>query len=119
MTKELKLPCDVGRVSDGYHTFDELYAHRCTLFLALMSTAPELSWISNMHDDGPSYEGWSIAGMKLPTGDVSYHIPDSMWSLANKTGAKYMPRAPKWDGHTSDEVIERIQAWIDSRHIRS
>jgi len=23
-----------GKISDGFHTFDELYAHRCSLFVA-------------------------------------------------------------------------------------
>ena len=28
---------DIGACSDGYHTFDELYEHRNTLFLNLMN----------------------------------------------------------------------------------
>lgn len=108
----LKLPCPVGSVSDGFHTFDELYAHRCTLFLALMAQQPEISWISNMHADGSSMIGWFVAGMKLPTGDVTYHCPDALWSLANRTGAKYVPRAPDLDKHTPDDVLQRIHNWI-------
>ena len=108
----LQIPCEIGQVSDGYHTFDELYKHRCTLFLALIRSAPQLSWISSMHADGSSVEGWFIAGMSLPTGDVTYHLPNEMWALANKTGAKWMKYAPKWDGHTSADVVKRMQAWI-------
>lgn len=110
----LTIPCKTGEISDGYHTFDELYEHRCTLFLALMKATPELSWISTLHDDGSEFFGWFIAGMNLPTGTVTYHLPDGMWSLACETGAKQIERAPKWDGHTSADVVNRLQQWIAS-----
>lgn len=32
----LHIPIDAGKVSDGYHTFDELYEHRCLLFINLV-----------------------------------------------------------------------------------
>lgn len=108
----LQLPCPIGQVSDGYHTFDELYEHRCTLFLALQRTAPEISWIATHHNDGGTFVGWFIAGMDLPTGTVTYHMPASMWSLACETGAKALSRAPEWDKHTSADVVRRIQMWI-------
>jgi hypothetical protein len=36
-----------------------------------------------------------------------------MWELANKTGARVLSLAPKWDGHTSQEVVERIKNYIN------
>lgn len=112
MTNALHLPCEIGKVSDGYHTFDELYEHRCLLFMSLMKAHPEISWISNMHDDGSSLDGWFIAGMSLPTGQITYHIPEKLWSLANKTRCKVQKYAPKWDGHTSVDVAFRLSEWI-------
>lgn len=108
----LKIPCKTGEVSDGYHTFDELYEHRCTLFLALMKVMPEISWISQLHDEGNGFDGWFIAGMNFDTGTVSYHLPMEMWTHACVTGAELRERAPKWDGHTSADVVKRIQAWL-------
>lgn len=110
----LKIPCKTGEISDGYHTFDELYEHRCTLFLALMKSLPAISWVSTLHDDGSSFGDWFIAGINLSIGTVTYHLPAGMWSLALKTGAKLLDRAPKWDGHTSDDAVKRVQAWIAS-----
>ena len=37
---------DMGEVSDGYHTFNELYAHRVRLFSTLMRAHPDKSWWS-------------------------------------------------------------------------
>lgn len=105
-------PKDKGQISDGYHTFDELYEHRCSLFLALMASNPAISWASTLHDDGSSFDGWFIAGMNLPTGAVTYHLPAGMWSLACETKATILERAPKWDGHTAADVVKRLQAWV-------
>jgi hypothetical protein len=103
---------DSSSISDGYHTFGELYKHRTYLFIALMRSHPKLSWRSNNHDDGSSFEGWFLAGMHLPTGDISYHLPNSAWELLDKKGIKISLRGPKFDGHTSKDVIDRIFLWF-------
>lgn len=108
----LHLPCAVGDVSDGYHTFNELYEHRCSLFLALMKAHPNLSWISKQHADGSTMEGWFVAGLLLGSGPVTYHLPLGLWSLACLTGAVVRPLAPEWDGHTSADVVQRLQKWV-------
>jgi hypothetical protein len=102
-----------GKVSDGFHTFEELYTHRHTLFMALMSWMPELSWLSRKHSDDSELEGWFIAGIKLPTGDVSYHLPECLWDLAVKTGAAVLETGMCWDGHTSADVIDRLQTLVE------
>jgi hypothetical protein len=107
--RTLILPCPVGQVSDGFHTFHELYDHRHTLFVALMNSHPDLSWKSRQHDDGTMYAGdWFIAGMNLPTGDISYHLEGRFWELAR---VKALDRAPAWDGHTPEDVLVRLASW--------
>lgn len=107
----ITVPCDTGKVSDGYHTFDELYEHRCALFLALMKAHRELSWFSQIHHDNTAMEGWFIAGIALPTGQVTYHLPDKLWNIASLTGAKSLIRGVEWDGHTSADVVTRLTLW--------
>ena len=113
----IQIPCKPGEVSDGYHTFDELYEHRCTLFLALMKAHPTLSWISTKHHDGSAWDGWFVAGIKAPTGDTTYHLPAGMWSLACETGAAVLETGMWWDGHTAADVVKRIQAWVSLPNI--
>ncbi len=109
------IECDAGKVSDGYHTFEELYEHRCLLFLAFQSLwrrdalARDQAWKSRRHHDGTSYDGWFIAGMALPQGQISYHIPEKYWDLCD---APERETAPEWDGHTSQDVIERLRDWL-------
>lgn len=98
-----------GKISDGYHTFDELYAHRIMLFLCLMKFNKDISWKSRKHSDGTSYEGWFIAGMNLPTGTITYHIADQFWNMIDDIN--HLEVAPEWDGHTSDDVIRRLNNW--------
>lgn len=96
--------------SDGYHTFKELYDHRIALFIALMRAYPHLSWCSRKQSDGTTMEGWFIAGMNLPNGQISYHLPDEAWY---KFGPEIntLEQAPEWDGHTSADVVKRIEEW--------
>ena len=104
---------DKGSVSDGYHTFDELYEHRHALFLAFVSMHAGIfrTWMSKRHDDGSEFEGWFIAGIDLPTGTISYHIPIRLWDDFFAAKATVMETAPKWDGHTSINVIHRLYAY--------
>ena len=110
--------CDTGKVSDGYHTFDELYDHRCLLFLAWQAlwhnhTEPYSgAWKSRKHSDGEAWEGWFIAGITNvgPFSQISYHIPDKYWDLCK---APERETAPVWDGHTSGDVITRLIGWLE------
>ena len=101
-------------IADAYHTMDELYDHRCLLFVALMRTYPRLAWRARLHADGSGEPGWWIAGLRLPAGEVSYHLPDRLWSLLDGLGVDTLHRAPAWDGHTSQDVLQRLRAWLES-----
>lgn len=107
---ELLAELESGEISDGYHTFNELYEHRHSLFALNIAVTPEISWKSLKHDDGTMFDGWFIAGMDLPTGVITYHIPIRLWDLFE---CKDLAAAPKWDGHTSNDVIERVKAVIN------
>jgi hypothetical protein len=103
---QISVPCSIGEVSDGYHTFDELYEHRFALFLALLRELGT-GWRSHLHADGSGYEGWFLVGASLPTGDITYHLPEREWE---QTGwLTTLERAPAWDGHTSADVVERLR----------
>ena len=47
---------DVAKVSDGYHTFDELYFHRMILFSIICKTFKDSSWRSRKHHDNTMFE---------------------------------------------------------------
>lgn len=94
-----------GETSDGYHTFNELYKHRAYLFATIVNQNPDLSWKSKKHDDGTMFDGMFIVGIETRYGQATYHYDLELWNLYN---CKELNYAPKWDGHTSDEAIERI-----------
>lgn len=100
---------DSGKISDGYHTFDELYHHRAILFSVICNNYPELAWKSKLHhnpETDPMYDGMFIVGINTPTGQATYHYHiDPYWDIFN---VKELETAPEWDGHTPDEAIERI-----------
>lgn len=96
-------------VTDSYHSFQELYSHRIMLFICLMKQNKEVSWKSRNHNDGSKIDNWFIAGMKLPSGDITYYIPDNFWELLSDINV--LEKTPEWDGHTSEEVIRRLNNW--------
>lgn len=100
-----------GETSDGYHTFNELYEHRHALFIKLCLSHPDISWRSKLHSDGTMFDGWFIAGMNLPTGVITYHLPERLWdSLAFINTPNF---APEWDGHTAADTVDRLSNWVN------
>jgi hypothetical protein len=109
MRKTITISGDNIEVSDGFHTIDEIYAHRVMLFLALLKSYPQISWKSKLHSDGSSYEGWFTAGMNLPSGQISYHVPDKYWEKLPEIAE--FEKGP-FDGHTSDDVLKRLNILV-------
>jgi len=111
------LPSDAESISDGYHTFSELYAHRTALFIALckeISKNPAYQnintsevWRAKAHSDGSSYEGWFVLGIGLEAGkQISYHLPMSEWDKTEFAFTR--ERVPDFDGHTPNDVLNRL-----------
>lgn len=92
-----------GTISDGHHTFTELYQHRHALFCVVVREYS--GWKSKLHDDGTMYDGWFLAGCETPTGTISYHLPLAWWDRCDVVERE---RAEKWDGYSPNNVIERL-----------
>jgi len=101
-----------GQTSDGYHTFDELYEHRISLYLLtalLLKQRGVPVWRSCFHHDGSSIQGWFILGVQREPGtQITYHLPLTQWD--NASFAETIRRAPEWDKHTSVDVVARLNA---------
>lgn len=124
----LKEVIDEGwEVSDGYHTFTELYAHRIGLYIQLCKSIeaedesarsygglkrPPRVWKSLLHSDGTAWQGWFILGINKEEGQqITYHLPLEYWD--DTEFAENLPAAPKWDGHTPADVITRLKTlWL-------
>lgn len=123
-----------GKISDGYHTFNELYEFRKVYNAALFNewAAPLMSRLaaiergelvqSNMcfakydvhkswkHSDGELCfgGGWFIVVAVLPTGQISNHYEAKDWDLfkvPEVEQAKF-----EFDGHTGEDVLARLKA---------
>lgn len=108
-----------GELSDGYHTFDELYDHRHALFLAWINTRghPGDCYVVEDH-----FAGWDIVvceWMINPTTNpapyqrqISYHIPIQLRRYYAHLPRKTMDEH-NWDGHTPKQVVQRIYEWLN------
>lgn len=109
--------CDTNKISDGYHTFGELYEHRIILWIALcreimnnpayQSGQKAEVWRARKHSDGTGFDGWFILGIGKDKGEqITYHLPESKWNDCEFAFTYDM--APKFDGHTSSDVLKRL-----------
>ena len=102
-----------GNISDGYHTFDELYEFRKVYNAALFN-----EWFkrgkynvhkSKRHHDGEECfgGGWFIVVAVLPEGQISNHYEMKDWDLFNVLDT---PEALyEFDGHTPEDVLKRLK----------
>lgn len=93
---------DVEKMSDGYHTFADLYEQRLILSAALAKNNPN-AWKSKRHEDGsvPFGGGWFIMGFDTDEGCYTYHYELKDWDLFQ---CKELDKGKPWDGHTSKDV---------------
>lgn len=93
---------DVEKISDGYHTFADLYEQRLILSAALAKNNPN-AWKSKRHEDGsvPFGGGWFIMGFDTDEGCYTYHYELKDWDLFQ---CKELDKGKPWDGHTSRDV---------------
>lgn len=104
---------DVGEISDGYHSYNDLYNQRRVLFATLCNTYPELSWKSYKHSDGEYCfrGGWFIVGIETPEGQYTYHYENEFWNLFK---CKELEVGIDWDGHTSEDVTRLLSLRKDN-----
>lgn len=123
----------INELSDGYHTYDELYEFRKMYNAVLFNEwAKQLISISaigggvrgvipvtpvvkyNVHKSWKHYNGelcfgggWFIVSAMLPTGLISNHYKAEDWDLFK------VPEVEKalyeFDGHTSQDVLHRLK----------
>lgn len=114
-----------GEVSDGYHTFNELYEFRKVYNAAFFNECGSIYGMGpNDSTSKPRYDvhkswrhhdgelcfggGWFIVVAVLPTGQISNHYEAKDWDLfkiPEVEKAKY-----PFDGHTAADVLERLKA---------
>lgn len=107
---------DTNLISDGYHTFGELYEFRKVFNAALFN-----EWASQKkynvhksirHNDGKycfdSGGEWFIVVADLPTGQISNHYQIKDWDLfkCRATDRALLP----FDGHTAADVLKRLSS---------
>lgn len=94
-----------GNVSDGYHTFEELYHHRMILFSIVCGNEKWRSWKSKKHNDGTMFDDYFIVGITTDEGDYTYHYHMDNWDYFD---VKEIDYAPKWDGHKPKDITRLL-----------
>lgn len=112
--KELEQGIDTGNISDGYHTFNELYEFRKLYNAALFNEWAAIGKYdvheSTRHHDGEEYfgGGWFIVVALLSGGQISNHYKMADWNLFR------IPEREKttypYDGHTGEDVLVRLRS---------
>lgn len=114
--KEEAMEEDKGNISDGYHTFNELYEYRllynASMFNELAKQGLYDVHKSKKHSDGTipfDDENWFIVQAELPTGQISNHYEMKDWDLFNVPEKE---KANQYDGHTPQDVAKRLRDFL-------
>ena len=97
-----------GTLSDGYHTYNDLYYQRCILFATICNANKKLAWKSKRHSDGKKCfdsDNWFIVGIDTPNGNYTYHYEMKYWDLFE---IQELKKGKEWDGHTERDVIRLL-----------
>ena len=105
----------IGDLSDGYHTFNQLYYQRMMLFAALVRVYKQFAWKSRRHEDGELCfnGGWFVVGIDTPRGSYTYHYEDKYW---DKFDCEELPVGKHWDGHTEEDAETRLMSLNPEPH---
>lgn len=105
-------PSEIENISDGYHTFNELYEFRKLYNACLFNEWAILGKYnvhkSKKHNDGSiCFDGtWFIVSALLPKGLISNHYKIKDWDLFNIEETE--KALFKYDFHDSKDVIDRL-----------
>lgn len=94
-----------GQISDGSHSFNDLYHHRMILFSVICNNNKQIAWKSWKHHDGTMYDDYFIVGVTTKEGDYTYHYHKDDWDRFN---VKEIPLAPEWDGHKPEDITRLL-----------
>ena len=106
---------DKGDISDGYHTFNELYEYRLLYNASMFNEFAKQNLYdvhkSKRHSDGEECfgGGWFIVQAQLPTGQISNHYEMKDWDLFQIPEKE---KANIWDGHTPQDVAKRLREFL-------
>lgn len=108
--KALEQYCeDMGELSDGYHTFNQLYHQRAVLFACIVKQNKNKAWKSFKHSDGKycfdSNGEWFIVGIDTPQGSYTYHYSKEYWDIFD---CQELECGKEWDGHTEEDVTRLL-----------
>jgi hypothetical protein len=100
-----------GTVTDGFHSFPELYESRLVLHAYAVEAWQARGWPvvkSWRHEDGERCfgGGWLIVHVVTPEGPASFHYPAAAWELFDVPAVE---TAPPFDGHTTADVHARLR----------
>lgn len=100
---------DKGEISDGYHTFNQLYHQRAILFATIVNQNIDIAWKSYKHSDEKycfDRNGeWFIVGIDTPQGSYTYHYSKEYWDYFK---CKELDCGKEWDGHTEEDVTRLL-----------
>lgn len=100
--------CDVSQITDGEHSFGELYDTNIRLFIALCNSNKRKSWFSKFNAKGVSVPG-VIAGINIEGVAVTARISDEQASLLSIKEAKKAKEGVSFYSDQGRELLESLR----------
>ena len=98
---------EIDDLSDGFHTFRQLYYQRMMLFATIVKQNKDKAWKSLRHEEGELCfgGGWFVVGIDTPEGNYTYHYENKYFDLFD---CEILDYGKHWDGHTEKDVTRLL-----------
>lgn len=114
---EIQVITNTGNISDGYHTFKELYEYRLLYNAAFFNELAKQGLYdvhkSKRHSNGEIPFGDPnrfIVVAELPTGQISNHYEMKDWFLFQVPEKEL---SNEWDGHSPNDLAKRLRHHLE------
>lgn len=92
-------------LDDIYHTLNELYEHRVTLFSTITNQNKDISWKSYSNHDGTAEPDCFVVGIDTGYGEFVYRFPANYWGWFD---VPTLDRAPQFDESALNDVTRLL-----------
>lgn len=103
---------DVNKISNGVHTYRELYDYCVGFFGIICNMNREVSWKSKVHSNGTIKDGYFIVGTETAEGQVTFECELCYWDSFDVIELEMAPKCGSDNSKQAIKALNKVKAVI-------